>query len=336
LKGKTVTPTSFNTAVRRTLAIAVSAGIAVAGLSACSAPAASPESSSAAEETSFPEKDLNFIVQAAAGGGSDLSSRALAAQLEEILGVSIVVENRPGASGSTAMQYVAGSEPDGYTIGFVPVEIAMLEHLGFDVQPDDYDFLGQIMFSPGVIAVPADSPYETLEDLVDASKDKAITVSNSGAGSVWEAATLALADESGADLTPVPFDGGAPAVAAALGSQVDAVVAGAGETAQAHADGTLRVLALFNDEEHAMLEGVPTAESEGFDVMFGGWGGVYAPAGLPDDVKKVLTDAIEEGAQSDGFADTITPSGALTVYKTPEEFTDFVNSESERFSTLLK
>lgn len=328
-----------NTVVRRTLALAAGVGIAVAGLSACSAPAedsGSTGSENAAEETSFPEKDINFIVQAAAGGGSDLSSRALAAQLEESLGVSIIVENRPGASGSTAMQYVAGSNPDGYTIGFVPVEIAMLEHLGFDVQPDDYDFLGQIMFSPGVIAVPADSPYDTLEDLIDASKKEAITVSNSGAGSVWEAATIALADEAGAELTPVPFDGGAPAVAAALGSQVDAVVAGAGETAQAHADGTLRVLALFNDEEHPMLEDVPTAESEGYDVLFGGWGGVYAPAGLPDDVKKVLTDAIEEGAQSDEFADTITPSGALTVYKSPEEFTEFVNSESERFSTLLK
>lgn len=325
-----------NTVVRRSLALAVTVGIAVAGLSACSSPAGDSGSSGAAEETSFPEKDINFIVQAAAGGGSDLSSRALAAQLEEALGVSIIVENRPGASGSTAMQYVAGSNTDGYTIGFVPVEIAMLEHLGFDVQPDDYDFLGQIMFSPGVIAVPADSPYETLDDLVEASKKKAITVSNSGAGSVWEAATIALADEAGAELTPVPFDGGAPAVAAALGSQVDAVVAGAGETAQAHADGTLRVLALFNDEEHPMLEGVPTAESEGYDVLFGGWGGVYAPAGLPDDVKKVLTDAIEEGAQSDAFADTITPSGALTVYKSPEEFTEFVNSESERFATLLK
>ncbi|MBG6239784.1 tripartite-type tricarboxylate transporter receptor subunit TctC [Mycetocola sp. CAN_C7] len=325
-----------NTVVRRTLAIAVSAGIAVAGLSACSSPAAPTDSGENASETSFPEKDINFIVQAAAGGGSDLSSRALAAELEESLGVSIVVENRPGASGSTAMQYVAGANADGYTIGFVPVEISMLEHLGFDVQPDDYDFLGQIMFSPGVIAVPADSPYETLDDLIDASKDEAITVANSGAGSVWEAATLALADDADADLTPVPFDGGAPAVAAALGSQVDAVVAGAGETAQAHADGTLRVLALFNDEEHPMLEDVPTAESEGYDVLFGGWGGVYAPAGLPDDVKKVLTDAIEEGAQSDSFADTITPSGALTVYKTPDEFTEFVNSESDRFSTLLK
>lgn len=317
--------------VVRALTVTATAALVIAGLGACSSDAEGGGS----DASSFPDGDINFIVQAAAGGGSDLSSRALSAELEGILGTSIVVENRPGASGSTAMQYVADQEADGYTIGFAPVEVSMLEHLGFDVLPENYDFLGQVMFSPGVIAVPADSPFDTLEDLVEASRDEAITVANAGAGSIWEAATLGLAEESGADLTPVPFDGGAPAVAAALGGQVDAVVAGAGETVQANADGTLKILALFNDEVHPMLEDVPTAESEGYDLMFGGWGGIYAPAGLPDDVKQVLTDAIAEAAESDAFSDAITPSGALPTYKTPEEFTSFVESESERFAGLL-
>ena len=324
-----------NNVVRRTIAITAAAGISVLGLAACSAPEATSGPDSAAEVSTFPEKDINYIVQAAAGGGSDLSSRALAAEMETIVGKSIIVENRPGASGSTAMQYVADAEPDGYTIGFSPVEISFLQYIGFGIDPANYDFLGQIMFSPGVIAVPADSPYETLEDLLDAAQDTPLTVANSGAGSIWEAATIALAEDSGAKLTPVPFDGGAPAVGAALGSQVDAVVAGAGETVTAHSDGTLRVLALFNDEEHPLLTGVPTAEAEGYDLLFGGWGGVYAPKGLPKDVKATLEDAIAEAAQSDSFAKTINPSGALVDYKTAEEFTAFVDSEAKRFSTLL-
>lgn len=323
-----------NRVVRRTIALTAALGISILGLTACS-PEAAPEGDGAAETSAYPEKDINFIVQAAAGGASDLSSRALAAEMEPILGKSIIVENRPGASGSTAMQYVANAEPDGYTIGFSPVEISFLQYLGFDVDPADYDFLGQIMFSPGVIAVPASSPYKTLEEFIDASKDKPLTVANSGAGSIWEAATIALAEESGAKLTPVPFDGGAPAVGAALGEQVDAVVAGAGETVGAQNDGTLRVLALFNDEEHPLLDGVPTAGSAGYDLLFGGWGGVYAPKDLPDDVKSILEKAIAEAAQSDSFADTITPSGALVDYKTAEEFTAYIESESKRFSTLL-
>lgn len=285
--------------------------------------------------STYPEKDINFIVQAAAGGASDLSSRALASELEGILGKSIVVENRPGASGTVAFEYVRDQPADGYTIGFSPVEISMVQYLGFDITPDEFDFLGQIMFSPGVIAVPASSDIKNLDDLVTGSKERTLTVANSGAGSIWEAATLALADETGADLQPVPFDGGGPAVAAALGSQVDAVVAGAGETVGANNDGTLRVLALFNDKEHDLLKGVPTAKSLGYDLQFGGWGGIYAPKGLPGDVKTVLADAIAKAAESDGFAKAITPSGAIPTYKSPDEFVKFIDSESKRFGDLL-
>ncbi|TLW91331.1 tripartite tricarboxylate transporter substrate binding protein [Saccharomonospora piscinae] len=283
----------------------------------------------------FPEDDITFIVQAAAGGGSDLSSRALADELEQDLGVSIVVENRPGASGSTAMQYVADQEPDGYTIGFSPVEISMLGHQDFDVDPADYDFLGQIMLAPGVLVVPADSPHQTLEDFVSAGKQNELSVANAGAGSIWEATAFGLAQESGAQLTSVPFDGGAPAITAAVGGQVDAAVAGAGEAMSAYQEGQLRPLAVFHDERHPDMPDVPTAAEAGFDLEFGGWGGVYAPEGLPDDVRSTLESSIKQAAQSDSFVDTISKPGNLPVYKNADEFTEFVNSEYERFGQIL-
>jgi tripartite-type tricarboxylate transporter receptor subunit TctC len=299
-------------------------------LSACSG--GSPATGSASE---YPEKDINFIVQAAAGGGSDLSSRALASELEDILGTSIVVENRPGASGSTAMQYVAGQKPDGYTIGFVPVEIAMLQHLDFDVDPADFDFLGQIMLGPGVLSVPADSPYQDFDAFVEAAKSKTMSVANSGAGSIWEAAAFGVAKATGAQVKSVPFDGGAPAVAAAIGGQVDAVVGGAPEAAGPAKEGQLRPLAVLHSERHPELPDVPTAGELGHDIEFGGWGGIYAPKELPDEVHQTLADAIKEAANSEGFIKTISAAGALPVYKTPQEFTDFIQAEHERFGPLL-
>ena len=300
-------------------------------LSACGSTGS--EGGDAAPE--FPEKDITFIVQAAAGGGSDLTSRALAAELEKELGVSVVVENRPGASGSTAMQYIADSDPDGYTIGFVPVEISMLGHQGFDIDPANYDFLGQIMLAPGVISVPTDSSFKTLDDLIEAGKEAPLDMANSGPGSIWEAAELGLAEATGTQVVPVPFDGGAPAVAAVIGNQVDAAVGGSAETAAAHDAGQLRALAVLHDERHPMLPDVPTASELGYDLQFGGWGGVYAPTDLPDDVREVLTSAIEKSAQSDTFVETITKGGALPVYKSPEDFTTFISSEYERFGQLL-
>lgn len=314
----------------RTFSAGAALAVSAVALAACSGGGGGDDAAA-----DFPSDDVTLIVQAAAGGGSDLTSRALAAELEPVLDTSIVVENRPGASGSTAMQYVADQEPDGYTIGFAPVEISMLGHQNFDVDPADYDFLGQIMLAPGVLVVPADSPYETLDDFVEGATSKPLSVANSGAGSIWEAAALGLADTTGAQVTPVPFDGGAPALAAAIGGEVDAAVAGSGEVSAAVAEGQVRALAIFHDERHPDLPDVPTAAEEGYDLEFGGWGGIYAPKDLPGDVRSTLETAIEEAATSDSFAETVSAAGNLPVYKTGDEFTDFVSSEYDRFGTIL-
>jgi len=285
---------------------------------------------------SYPSRDITLTVQAAPGGGSDLASRTIAKVMEKELGRSIVVENRPGASGSLAVKYVSGLKPDGYHIGFTPVELAMFDHLGYDVPPDSVQLLGEIMNQPGTIAVPASSPYQDLKSLIEAAKTKKITVSNSGAGSSWEAATKLLGQLGGVEFTPVPFDGGAPAVTAAMGSKVDAVVAGAGETHAGAENGQLRVLAVFSPEPHPVFADIPTAKSQGFDMEFGAWGGLYAPKGLPDEVKQKLETAIANAVKSPDFTGVISPTGTIVTYKDSASFTTFVQSEHERFGKVLK
>lgn len=289
----------------------------------------------ASAQDAFPSKDLTFVVQAAAGGASDRSSRALAAEMEKELGVNIIVENRPGASGSVAFAHVAEQAPDGYTIGFGPVEFAILENIGYDFDRSEFTYLGQIMNSPVVLAVSADSPYNSLEELIEAAKTQDISVSNSGAASAFAATTVTLASMTGARFTPVPFDGGAPAVAAALGGHVNAVTAGTGETATAHAEGTLKVLAVFDDQRHPRFEDVPTAKEQGYDLSFGAWGGVYGPAGIPDDVRAVLEGAIKAAAETEAFRDVVSPAGIVPTYKTGAEFEAFMADEAARYGEVL-
>ena len=228
-------------------------------LAACSGSAAGDKGGEDAAASSYPEKDINFIVQANPGGGSDLSSRALVAELEPILDISIIVENRPGAAGATAMEYVAGEDADGYTIGFVPVEIAMLNHQSVDVDPGRLRPPRPDHARPRRHHGRPNSPYQTLEDLVEAAKSEALSVANSGAGSIWEAATLGLAAETGAKLTPVPYDGGAPALAAAIGGQIDAAVGGA-RRGPGRARRAVRILAVLHDERHPDMPDVPTVD----------------------------------------------------------------------------
>lgn len=287
-------------------------------------------------QDAFPSKDITFVVQAAAGGASDRTSRAIAAEIEKDLGVSVIVENRPGASGTVAFAHVAEQPADGYTIGFGPVEFAIVENIGYDFDRADYTYLGQVMNSPVVLAVPANSPYNTLAEFIDAAKTKEVSVSNSGAASAFAATAYTLGKMTGAQITPVPFDGGAPAVAAALGNHVDAVTAGAGETAQAFADGTLKVLAIFADETHPRFPGVETAAEQGYDLSFGAWGGVYGPAGIPEDARAVLEESIKRAAASQAFLDAVTPAGILPTYKTGAEWEAFIDAEAARYAEVLK
>lgn len=320
------------TRFRRILPVAAATAIAAIALTGCA-----NRGGEATQTGDFPSKSITMIVPYQAGGASDLSARTLAAEMEKDLGQSIVVENRVGGAGSVGLTYLSARPSDGYTIGYLPVETVMLGYQGYDLDPKAFDLLGQIVSVPATIAVPANSPYKTFQELLDAAKARpgTITVSNSGAGSIWQAATKALNDAAGVQLKPVPFDGGAPAVNAAIAGQVDAVAAGISETSVAAADGRLRVLAILDDKSSDALPGVATASKLGVDVTIGGWGAVGAPAGLPDDVRKALAAAVKTAAESESFVSVIKKSGNLPVYETPEDFGTFYDAESKRFSALF-
>ncbi len=295
--------------------------------------------SKAAEEgevaADFPTEDIRLIIQADPGGGSDLSSRALATELETILGVNVIPENMPGASGAIAMEYVRDQPADGTVIGFSPVEISMLNTTkGANVLPENYSFLGQIMLAPGVITVSADSEYQTFEDLVAAGKAGSLTAANSGAGSIWEAATLGINDSLGTQFTPVPYDGGATAVSAAASGEADVAVSGAGE-AIAQGD-AVRILAVMHDERHRDLPDVPTVEeATGEAIQFGGWGGIYTQKDVPAEAKTVLEAAVKEAVESEGYQAFQENAGNLVVYKSAADFTAFVEEQFASFKTLL-
>ncbi|MFT3876613.1 MAG: tripartite tricarboxylate transporter substrate binding protein [Propioniciclava sp.] len=296
-----------------------------------------PSGGPAGGDAKFPAKDITMIVPYQAGGASDLAARTLASEMEPTLGVSIVVENRTGGAGSVGLGALASAKNDGYTIGYMPVETVMLSHNGYDIDPAKYAYLGQIVGVPATVAVPANSKYQTLDELLADAKANpdTITVGNSGAGSIWEAATIALGKAAGTSFRPVPFDGGAPAVTAAIGNQINAVVAGPSETSQAHKDGQLRILAVLADDPIASLPEVKTAKAQGVDLSIGGWGLVGGPKGMPEAVVTVYDEAVKKAVASDKYSDVITKAGNLPEWHSAADSEAFVTSEAARFGDLL-
>jgi tripartite-type tricarboxylate transporter receptor subunit TctC len=314
------------------MAIATMAALA---MSACAQRSGGTTTEAAAD---FPSKDFTLVVHAGAGGGSDLTARTLAKEMEADLGKSFVVENRTGGGGRVGLTYLKQRPADGYSIGFIPVEVAMLGHQGADIKPDQYTILAQVMNAPATLSVPKDSPFKTLEDVIAAAKAKpgTVTVSNSGAGAIWEAATLALGEAAGVEFKPVPYDGGAPAVAAGVAGEVQAVMAGVSESSAAAKDGRLRILAVMAPERVEALPDTPTGKELGVDLVIGGWGLMGAPAGLPDDVKKKLADAVNKAASSDTFKQVMTKAGNTPLATTPDEASAFAATEFQRFGQIYK
>ena len=317
--------------IRRTLGTVAVVALALA-LTACANRSGTP-----AAGGDFPSKTITFLTPTSAGGATDLTARTLAKELEKEFGISVVVENRPGGAGSVGIQYLAGAEADGYTIAVLPVEVSLLGHQGYDIDPNEFDFIAQANSQPGTIAVPADSPYQTLDELVAAAAADpgSVSISNAGPGSIWNLGATDLGVAANVEFTHVPFDGGAPAVTAAVGGQVQAVVAGIGETAPAHADGRLRVLAVLTEDRAPALPDVPTATELGLDVVIGSWAVIAAPTGVPAETLSALEAAFKKAVAAPDYIDFIETGGNLPLFRSAADTTAFVTTESDRFAALL-
>ena len=286
----------------------------------------------------FPEKQITIVVQSAAGGASDANSRTMAAAVEPLLGVPVVAINKTGAAGAVAMSYVASREPDGYTIAHLPVEISMLEALGYaDVKPDNFDLICRCGYIPASIIVNAKSPWNTVEEFFAYAKENpgAITVGNSGIGSIWHIAAAKLEKALDIQFTHVPFTGAATMKVALMGGHIACSTASPMENAGGIESGDLRMLAVMAEERSSLFPEVPTLKELGYDIQTAAWLGFGCPKGLPEETKKTLVDAFKKGYDSELYQNMAKTRGLELGWMGPEEFKEFALAEYEVYSKLL-
>ena len=266
----------------------------------------------------YPSKQITVICPYAAGGASDTICRIFAAGLETELGVPVVVQDVTGAAGSIGFETGANADPDGYTVTYLSAEITINKLMGYtDMTPENYEFLGRNMVLPPVIAVAANSEFETLQDLLDAAAatPNAITMGLSSLGSFYHIGALKLQTAAGVSYTYVPFsDGTATAVAAVMGGSVKSVVAGTSEIKSYADSGDVRVLAVLADERSASFPDVPTAKELGYDAVSATWGVFAVPLGTPDDVLEVLRDAAKKVIEGDDMVEVLNSRGFENAY----------------------
>lgn len=327
--------------VKATFFLIVVFGIMFA-LSACSGNEASEsdgDNSSENIEKDFPNESLSMIVPTSAGGGTDVVARALATEAEEFLGESFGVINKPGGSGSVGMTEGANANPDGYTVTMVVAEISMVDHLGVSsLTPDDMKAVAQINMDPAALTVPADAPYDTLEEFIEYAKEHPgeIKVGNAGTGSIWHVAAEALAQEADIELSHVPYEGAAPAVTELIGGHVDAVTVSPAEV-KSHLDaGKVKTLGIMSDERSEIIPDVPTFSEEGLDMeTVATWRGITVPKDTPDEIVTILEDAFMKAADQDDFKKVMESNGLGLQIANSEEFTQHMEQNYEYFGEMF-
>ncbi len=282
----------------------------------------------------YPAKEIKLIVQAAPGGTSDTVSRVMGSLAEGRLGVPVVCENKPGASGALAFSYVARRPPDGYTIGHAPVEIAIVRSLGYaDIGPSDVSLICLVSKTAPALVVRAESPWHSFEDFIGAARMEAgrIVMANSGIGSIWHFNILLMEQGTGARFTHLPYGGSTPALVSVIGGHADAAVAGVGEVVSHVQSGKLRALAVFDDSRSRVLGDVPTARELGFAIGAPAWSGFFGPAGMPEERVALLADAFEAAFGTDEWARLCRERGMEARFLDKDEFAAFAMEQEEFF-----
>lgn len=287
----------------------------------------------------YPSSQISMILGASPGGLSDTTARTVGAIASDALGVPIVYTNKPGASHAVAMSYVQASNPDGYTIGFVPAELAMVESLGYatDVNPDSFDLLATAFISAAVVAVKGDAPYNTLDEFIAWCKENPgkLNVGNSGTGSIWHVAAIQLAKECGIEINHVPFDGASDAVAALMGGHIDCVTVSEMEVRAGVESGDIKILGIMSDERSAYNPDVPTLKELGHDLQMATWGGFVVPKGTPEDILAKLRDTFYEAVGSDAWKETCELNKINVFHLNAEEFKEFAMNQYEIFKETI-
>jgi tripartite-type tricarboxylate transporter receptor subunit TctC len=252
----------------------------------------------------YPERGLMLIVPYGAGGGTDITARLLAKDLEGALGKPVTVENRAGGGGWVGWGALAAARPDGYMLGYLNVPSMYAGYLdpqiGRKETLESFTPLMNHVIDYNVWAVKADSPFKTVKDVIDAAKrtPETIGVTAYGAGSDDHIAILSIEAETGTKFVVTHHRSTAEAKTQALGGHIHVLGANISEVAEEVRSGTLRMLGVMASERSRFLPQVPTFKEQGFNQVWSVTRGIAAPARLPREVETTLVAALEKTLNS--------------------------------------
>ena len=297
----------------------------------------------AAFAQSYPSKPIRLVVPFAPGGSSTLVARFMSEEMGKGLGTSFVIENKPGGGGNIAMQEVARSAPDGYTliighVGSLAMNPYMYEHLPYDVDRD-FAAVSLLAIVPNIFVVYHEVPAKNLREFVALAKAQPgrINYGSAGNGSAGHLAMEYLKQVTGMELQHVPYKGTGPNVTDLIAGRTQATSAGTPPLMPHVKSGKLRVIAVGTSRRLHSLPDVPTVAEQGYPGFeTSQWYGLNAPAGTPEPILRRLAAEAAKAAKSALVLERFKSDDAEAVGSTPQEYGAFVKKEQERWSKVVR
>jgi tripartite-type tricarboxylate transporter receptor subunit TctC len=291
----------------------------------------------------YPDRPVRMLVGFAPGGGADTAARPVAQRLSEVLGQQFVVDNRPGAGGNIATEIAARATPDGYsllvgTIAALAINPSIYEKLAFD-PIRDFSPITNMASSINVLVVHPSVAAKTVKELVALLRAKpgSLNYGSSGVGSAGHLSGVLLEHMTRTDITHVPYKGGAPAMGALLGGEVQMVFATAATAIPQIKAGKVRGLAVTTATRAGMLPDLPTiaeAALPGYEAN--NWYGLLAPAKTPKAIIDRLNAETVKILGSQSVREIYFTQGLEPTPTTPEAFGAYIKSEIAKWSKLVK
>lgn len=290
----------------------------------------------------YPAKPINMVIPFPPGGPTDVTGRVLAEKLTLALGQSVVVDNKPGASGNIAAQLVARAPADGYTIFFTTggtqaINPFLYKNIGYD-PVKDFEPVVWVTTSPNIIVVNPDFPAKNLQELIDMAKAKPGFYSSAapGQGSTPHMAGELFKRQAGINMTHIPYKGSGPALNDVMGGHVQIMFDGIPSSLPLVRSGKLRALAVTSKNRSASAPDIPTVSETipGFEAT--GWFAIYVPAKTPKEIILKLNQEVNRILEMPDVKKRYADLGADVVGGSPEKLREQVQKESIKWSELIR
>jgi tripartite-type tricarboxylate transporter receptor subunit TctC len=296
---------------------------------------------SAEEDASkYPTRPIHIIVGFTPGGGNDIIARIVGQKLSESLGQPVIVENKPGGGAIVATEFVAKSEPDGYTLlvgasGAMAINPAVYAKLPYD-SIRDFTPISQLGSFPLILIVNASSPIKSVSDLIAYAKANPDKTNYSSSSAAFQLVTEQFKQKTGAPMQVIPYKGANDSVMAVISGQVTATIADAGPVSGQVKSGMVRALAVAAPKRMEDLPDVPTMKEAGADVDAVLWSGIFVPKQTSPAIARKLQDEFMRIARMPDVIARLKPLGIESVGNSSHEFTKILAADIARWTEVAR